>query len=190
MPGFHRVLNISEYFLNLPNYAWICWNIRTTQAKWHSSKILSTTIDFLSFREQRVVLNRQVSQWISIEAGVPQGAILGPLLFFIYINDVSDDLSTNAKLFADDTFLFSVVRDINTSSIHLNNNLKSKCQSETIFSNWKSFKNDEKWFLFHDKSSFRFQDIYVFVLTLWSCIKNGLIRKTRLILKFVMSQSG
>ena len=45
-------------------------------------------------------------------------------LFFIYINDISDDLSTNAKLFADDTSLFSVVPNINTSATHLNSDLK------------------------------------------------------------------
>ena len=45
-------------------------------------------------------------------------------IFFIYINDLSDDLSTNAKLFVDDTSLLSVVRDINTSAIHLNNDLR------------------------------------------------------------------
>ena len=87
---------------------------------------MNTIIDFLSFRKQRVVLNGQVSQWTSIEGGVPEGSILGPLLFFIYINDLSDDLSTNAKLFAGDTSLFSVVRDINTSAIHLNNDLRKK----------------------------------------------------------------
>ena len=89
-----------------------------------SGNILNTIIDFLSFRKQRVVLNGQVSHWTSIEAGVPQGSILGPLLFLIYINDLSDDLSTNAKLFAGDTSLFSVVRDINTSAAHLNNDLR------------------------------------------------------------------
>ena len=87
---------------------------------------MNTIIDFLSFRKQRVVLNRQVSQWASIEAGVPQGSVLGPLLFSIYINDLFDNLSTNAKLFAGDTSLFSVVRDINTSAIHLNNDLRKK----------------------------------------------------------------
>ena len=89
-----------------------------------SGNILNTIIDFLSFRKQRVFLNGQVSHWTSIEAGVPQGSILGPLLFLIYINDLSDDLSTNAKLFAGDTSLFSVVRDINTSAAHLNNDLR------------------------------------------------------------------
>ena len=94
-----------------------------------SGSILNTIIDFLSFRKQRVALNGQVSQWTSIEVGVPQGSILGPLLFLIYINDLYDDLSTNPKLFASDTFLFSIVHDINTSAAHLNNDLRK-------ISNW------------------------------------------------------
>ena len=94
-----------------------------------SGNILNTIIDFLSFRKQRVVLNGQVSQWTRIGAGLPQGSTFGPLLFLIYINDLSDDLSTNVKLFADDTSLFSVVRDFNTSAAHLNNDLRK-------ISNW------------------------------------------------------
>ena len=61
--------------------------------------------------------------WTSIEANVPQGSILGLLLFFIYINDLSDDLTTNIKLFADDTPLFSFFLNMNTSKNNLNKDL-------------------------------------------------------------------
>ena len=88
-----------------------------------SGNLLETLIDFLKDRKQRVVLNVQNSSWANIEAGVPQGSILGPLLFLIYINDLPDNLSTNVKLFADDTSLFSVVHDIATSSCDLNYDL-------------------------------------------------------------------
>ena len=62
--------------------------------------------------------------WANVHAGVPQGSILDPLLFLIYINDLSDNLTSNAKLFADDTSLFSVVHDVNTSAKELNDDLK------------------------------------------------------------------
>ena len=74
-------------------------------------------------RKQTVVLNGQNSSWANVEAGVSQGFILGPLLFLIYINDLPDNLSTNVKLFSDNTSLFSVVGDIATSSCDLNHNL-------------------------------------------------------------------
>ena len=58
-----------------------------------------------------------------VKAGVPQGSILGPLLFLIYINDLSNELSSNPRLLADDPSLFSIVRDINLSANALNNDL-------------------------------------------------------------------
>ena len=88
-----------------------------------SGKLVDFITDFLNFRKQRVVLNGQYSSWTSIEAGVPQGSILGPLLFLIYINDLSDDLTTNVKLFADDTSLFSIVHNMNTSTTNFNKDL-------------------------------------------------------------------
>ena len=75
---------------------------------------------FLSNRYQRVLLNGQSSTWLPIIAGVPQGSILGPLFFLIYINDLSKNLSSITKLFADDTFIFSVVHDVDLSAKQLN----------------------------------------------------------------------
>ena len=88
-----------------------------------SGKLLRVLSDFLKDRKQRVILNGQFSSWTSVNAGVPQGSILGPLLFLIYINDLTDGLSSNAKLFADDTSLFSVIHDVDASANELNNDL-------------------------------------------------------------------
>lgn len=66
---------------------------------------------FLNSRFQRVVLNDQLSSWLSIKGGVPQGFTLGPLIFLIYINDPRDNLESLVKLFSDDTSLFPTVRD-------------------------------------------------------------------------------
>ena len=88
-----------------------------------SGNLLDTITDFLNSRKQRVALNRQFSSWTSIEARVPQGLTLGPLLFLIYINDLSDDLIIKIKVFADDTSLCSVVHDVNTSTNNLSNDL-------------------------------------------------------------------
>ena len=80
--------------------------------------------DFLDNRIQRVILNAQYSSWAKVEAGFTQGSVLGPLLFLIYINDLSDNLVSNPKLFADNTSLFCVVKNVDASNIDLNNDLK------------------------------------------------------------------
>ena len=89
-----------------------------------SGKLLNILTDFLDNRTQRVILNGQYSSWGKAEAGVPQGSILGPLLVLICINDLPDNLASNPKLFADDTSLFSVAKNLNASNIVLNNDLK------------------------------------------------------------------
>ena len=89
-----------------------------------SGELLNILTDFLDNRTQRVILNGQYSSWAKVEAGVPQGSILGPLLFLIYINGLSDNLASSPKSFADDTPLFSVVKNVDASNIDLNNDLK------------------------------------------------------------------
>ena len=79
---------------------------------------------FLSNRLQRVLLNDQTSEWLPVKASVPQGSILGPLFFLIYIKDLSDNLVSRVKLFPDVTSLFSVAHDSNISQNELNNDLR------------------------------------------------------------------
>ena len=67
-----------------------------------SVKLLNSINDFLKNRRQRVDLNGQFSSWADVNAGVPQGSILRPLLFLMYI-DVKNDLSSSTKHLADDT---------------------------------------------------------------------------------------
>ena len=98
--------------------------IQKLKRKGISGNLLSLSIDFLRNRKQRVVLNGQSSSWASMNAGVPEGSILGPLLFLICINDLSDNVQCNPKLFADDTSLFSTVKDSERTANNLNNDQK------------------------------------------------------------------
>ena len=81
--------------------------------------------DFLSCGKQRVVLNGRHSSWDNVSVTVPKGSILGPLLFLIYTNDLSNALSSNWKLFTNDTSLFSVVNNIHKSATTLRQDLNA-----------------------------------------------------------------
>ena len=65
--------------------------------------------NYLNTRKQRVLLNGSYFGFSAVESGVPQGSVLGPLLFLIYINDLERNIKSNIKIFADDTMLFSIV---------------------------------------------------------------------------------
>ena len=58
---------------------------------------------WLTHRKQRVIVDGEISNWKSVLSGVPQGSVLGPMLFLIYINDLEDDISSKVLKFADDT---------------------------------------------------------------------------------------
>ena len=118
-------LNISEAF----DKVWHEGLIFKLKTYGIDGDLLKLLINYLEDRKQRVVLNGQTSSWKNILAGVPQGSVLGPILFLIYINDLLDGIKSMCKIFADDTSLFSKVKDKNCSTVELNNDLK-------IVSNW------------------------------------------------------
>ena len=80
-------------------------------------------IDYLHDRHQRVIIKGQQSEYGVIKAGVPQGSILGPLLFLIYINDITLVTQTKMKLFADDTSIYIDFDNAESASTILNNDM-------------------------------------------------------------------
>ena len=89
-----------------------------------SGDVLRWFQSYLSGRRQRVVLPGSFSEWVYIKAGVPQGSILGPLLFLLYINDIVKNIGSNIRLFADDTSLFIIVDNPTTAALCLNSDLE------------------------------------------------------------------
>ena len=69
-------------------------------------------------------MNGAFSEYSPIASGVPQGSVLGPLLFLIYINDLEHIIKSNVKFFADDTMLFSIVKNPLTTADELNHDLE------------------------------------------------------------------
>ena len=73
-------------------------------------EVLSRVESFLNDRRQRVVVNGKSSEWTDVTSGIPQGSVLGPILFVIYINDMPDGLSSEFFLFADDNKIFREIK--------------------------------------------------------------------------------
>jgi hypothetical protein len=92
----------------------------------YSNKLLKFFHSYLSNRFQKVVVQGQESEYLPVLSGVPQGSILGPLLFLYYINNCGQNLSqnTNLSLYADDSKLSCQIKDIN-DCITLQNDLDS-----------------------------------------------------------------
>ena len=93
------------------------YGIKGSILKWFES--------YLTDRQQSVTVEGFKSNLRSLNAGVPQGSVLGPFLFLLFINDITNQISSNIKLFADDTSLFVIVDDIDASTSILNDDLES-----------------------------------------------------------------
>ena len=78
-------------------------------------ELLEWISDYLSDRKQKVVIRNASSSLLSVKAGVPQGSVLGPLLFLVYVNYIAESLLSLTRLFADDSSLFyyaATIKDI------------------------------------------------------------------------------
>lgn len=101
--------------------------------------VLGWIEDFLTGRKQRVIVNGQASEYCPVISGIPQGSVLGPVLFVIYINDLPQAVNSDVYLFEDDTKLYRVINSIKDS--------ETLQQDLTELEHWS-----HKWLLrFHPK---------------------------------------
>ena len=122
-----KSLKVRAVFLDISKALHKVWHdglIFKMRQNYISGKLLKLFQNYLGNRKQRVVLNGFSSDYSSIESGVPQGSVFGPLLFLIYINDLEKNIKSNVKFFADDTMLFSVVNNPTIFANELNHDLK------------------------------------------------------------------
>ena len=114
------ILDFSKAFDTVPHrrllYKLQNYGICGTTHAWISS--------FLTQREQRVVVDGEVSSSCTVDSGVPQGTVLGPLLFLCHINDLPNCVKSQVRLFADDCLLYRPIRNID-DQIELQKDLKS-----------------------------------------------------------------
>ena len=107
--------------------------------------ILRWIESFLTSRTQQVVLEGATSNQVHVTSGVPQGTVLGPLLFLIYINDFENNIDSQLRLFADDCLLYRVIKSAR-DCVNLQNDISQLCDWE---STWQMTFNSSKCFVMH-----------------------------------------
>ena len=99
-------------------------------------------LDAFTNRYQRAVLRGHHSSWTPVLSGVPQGTVLGPILFLIYINDISRNIMSNTKLFADDMKVYRILRDTKKD---IEERQKDLTRLESWSNDWQLKFNTDKW---------------------------------------------
>ena len=106
--------------------------LQTLSAYAIEGKVLCWIADFLSDRIMRIIVRGEYSEWVDVISGVPQGSVLGPILFLIYVNDIPEMVNCSINMFADDTKLFRTVKYIDDCNI-LQNDLDTLSQWTNVW---------------------------------------------------------
>ena len=106
------LLDFSKAFDKV-NHSKLLWKLHQYGIRGH---VLNWVRAFLGSRSQRVVIEGEESESIPVTTGVPQGSVLGPILFLIYINDLPDEVCSQVRLFADDTALYLTMESEDSGS--------------------------------------------------------------------------
>jgi ribonucleases P/MRP protein subunit RPP40 len=99
-------------------------------------------MSFMIDRRQRVVMGDTIPVWMEVFSGVPQGSVIGPFLFVVFINDLSRRIKNKLKIYADDTKIFSMMRntdDQKTLQMDLDEALKWSKEWLLEFQYWQMF---------------------------------------------------
>ena len=129
------------------------YGIRGTTSQWIQS--------FLSNRSQRVILENSQSSLIHVTSGVPQGTVLGPVLFLVYINDLPDSIShSTLRLFADDCLLYKTTQSSQDAIDHQQDLLAMQSWEET----WLMKFNISKYFVMRVTRSKKYKVLYDYQL--------------------------
>ena len=107
------------------------------------TKLTLGFLNFLKYRKQRVVIGGEHSTWTQVMSGVPQGTVLGPLLFLTYINDLPNNIHSSIRLFADDCVLYREIKN-EIDSQELQKDLNSLMKWEY---DWQMNCNPKKCFV-------------------------------------------
>ena len=122
---------------------WHAGLLKKLRAYGITGPLYSLIENYLSGRQQSVFVNNSFSEFAATNAGVPQGSVLGPLLFLIFINDIADKLLSISRLFADDTSMSATSQDKNELKTILNTDLNTLFQWSKL---WKVTFNRVSYF--------------------------------------------
>ena len=132
-------LDFSKAFDSVPHQR-LLEKLRFYGISGNTNRIIAS---MLQNRRQRVILNGCKSSWVPVRSGVPQGTVIGPILFLVYINDIREGISSKMRLFADDSIIY---REIKSEADHqiLMNDLKTL---QEWSNKWQMIFKPEKCFI-------------------------------------------